>query len=178
VSLLTIAVLYKLGPENGTLSVRTGRTGAAAKAGHDLLLHVTNWEATVDLGERPSLSLEADGASLRVREGTGGMQALGEDDVASIHQSIDDDVLREQRIAFRSTRAEPGPDGRLRVEGDLTIAGTSRPIAFDLDTVDGRIRGSATVKQSNWGIKQFSILFGALKVADEVEVAIDAAQSR
>ena len=31
---------HTLGPENGTLSVRTGRTGAAAKAGHDLLIHV------------------------------------------------------------------------------------------------------------------------------------------
>ena len=38
---------YKLGPADGTLSVRTGRTGAAAKAGHDLVIHVTAWEATL-----------------------------------------------------------------------------------------------------------------------------------
>jgi YceI-like protein len=158
--------------------VRTRRTGAAAKAGHDLLLHVTDWSAEVDLGEQPRLSLDADGASLRVREGTGGMQKLGDDDIASIHQSIDDDVLRKGAIAFRSTRAEPGDDGRVRVVGELSIGETSHPIAFDLDTAEGRIRGRATVKQSDWGIKQFSILFGALKVADEVEVEIDAAQSR
>jgi hypothetical protein len=40
------------------------------------------------------------------------------------------------------------------------------------------VRGRAVVKQSDWGMKQYSILFGALKVADEVEVAIDARQSR
>ena len=44
---------YKLGPGNGTLSVRTGRVGAAAKAGHDLLLHVTVWQATLEVGEDP-----------------------------------------------------------------------------------------------------------------------------
>ena len=42
---------YRLGPGNGTLSVRTGRVGAAAKAGHDLLLHVTVWQATLEIGE-------------------------------------------------------------------------------------------------------------------------------
>ena len=34
------------------------------------------------------------------------------------------------------------------------------------------------VKQTDWGIKPYSALFGALKVADEVEVAIDAACPR
>jgi hypothetical protein len=158
--------------------VRTKRTGAAAKAGHDLLLHVTDWRAGVDLGEHPSLTLDADGASLRVQEGTGGMQQLGDDDVASIHQSIDDDVLRRQPVSFHSTAAEPDDDGRVRVEGELTVGGASRPVAFDLETHDGRIRGRARIRQSDFGIKQFSILFGALKVADEVEVEIDAAQSR
>ena len=39
---------------------------------------------------------------------------------------------------------------------------------------DGMLRGTAVVKQSDWGMKPYSALFGALKVADEVEVAIDA----
>jgi len=75
----------------------------------------------------------------------------------------------------RSTRE----DGILHLEGDLTIVGTTNPIAFDLLVGDdGSVRGRAVVKQSDWGMKQYSILFGALKVADEVEVAIDARQSR
>ena len=41
---------YTLGPENGTLSVHTGRSGAAAKAGHDLLIEVDAWGATVEIG--------------------------------------------------------------------------------------------------------------------------------
>src|SRR5512132_1302943 len=104
---------YTLGPQNGTLAVRTGRAGAAAKAGHDLLIHVTAWEATVKVGEDPSetsIVLDADPTSLRVRDGTGGMQELGDDDMASIQETIDDEVLRRMDIEFRSTSVKPTAD--------------------------------------------------------------------
>ena len=170
---------HTFGPENGTLAVRTGRTGAAAKAGHDLLIHVTAWRATLEVGEDPaqtSIVLDADATSLRVREGTGGMQALGDDDKASIEQTIDDDVLKGQGIEFRSTAVQTAADGsRLSVQGELTLVGKACPIAFDLAVgADGRLSGRAVVKQTDWGITPYSTLFGALKVADEVEVAIDA----
>jgi polyisoprenoid-binding protein YceI len=167
---------YELGPESGTLSVRTGRTGAAAKAGHDLVIDVTAWHATLEVGEGPaqsSLVLDADATSLRVRHGTGGMQTLGDDDKASIAQTIDDEVLQRQAIAFRSTAVQT--DGsRLSVEGELTLVGTAHPIAFELAVAEGRLTGSAVVKQTDWGITPHSTLFGALKVADEVEVVVDA----
>jgi polyisoprenoid-binding protein YceI len=174
---------YRLGPDDGTLVVRTGRTGAAAKAGHDLLIEVTAWEATLRVGESvadASVELEADATSLHVREGSGGMQSLGDDDKSNIRTTIDDDVLKGRVIAFRST-AVTGADSRLTVEGELTLAGSTRPLAFDLAVGDdGRLSAAAVVKQTDWGIKPYSTLFGALKVADEVRVEIDAAlpQSR
>ena len=174
---------HKFGPENGTLSVRTGRTGAAAKAGHDLLIHVTAWQATLEVGEDPaqtSIVLDADATSLRVREGTGGMQALGDDDKASIEETIDDEVLKRKGIEFRSTAVQTAADGsRISVQGELTLVGETRPIAFDLAVGDdGKLSGSVVVKQTDWGITPYSTLFGALKVADEVEVAIDASGRR
>jgi len=45
---------YALGPADGTLSVRTQRTGAAAMAGHNLLFHVTSWQAVLVVGDDPS----------------------------------------------------------------------------------------------------------------------------
>ena len=177
---------YRLGPDDGTLSVRTGRKGAASKAGHDLLIHVTAWQATLalgddpaattlELGEQPSATLTADARSLRVREGHGGMQSLGDDDKANIHATIDDDVLKRQAIAFRSTQVT-GADGRLGVQGELTLGSNTRPLAFDLAIDDdGRVAGTAVIKQTEWGMKPYSTLFGALKVADEVRVEIDAA---
>jgi polyisoprenoid-binding protein YceI len=170
---------HKLGPEDGTLSVRTRRTGAAAKAGHNLLIHVTAWQATLEVGEDPaqtSIVLDADATSLRVREGTGGMQVLGDDDRASIQETIDDEVLKRQEIEFRSTAVQTGADGgRLSVQGELTLGGKTCPIAFELTVgADDKLSGSAVVKQTDWGITPYSTLFGALKVADEVEVALDA----
>jgi polyisoprenoid-binding protein YceI len=74
---------------------------------------------------------------------------------------------------------EETADG-LSVTGDLTLRGTTRPLAFDLELRDGRVRGTAVVKQTEWGMKPYTALFGALKVADDVRVEIDAelAQSR
>jgi polyisoprenoid-binding protein YceI len=174
---------YRLGPDDGTLSIRTGRTGAAAKAGHDLVIEVTAWQGTLRIGENPadtSVELEADATSLHVRHGTGGMQSLGDEDKANIRTTIHDDVLKGRAIAFRST-AVTDAGGRLEVRGELTLGGTTRPLAFDLAVGDdGRLSGAAVVKQTDWGMKPYSTLFGALKVADEVRVEIDAAlpQSR
>lgn len=165
---------YTLGPENGTLTVRTKRTGAAAKAGHDLAIDVTAWQATLEIGPESSIALDADATSLRVREGKGGMQALDDDDRANIEQTIGDEVLKEQPIAFRSTSVA-GTDGGIHAEGALTLAGTASPIAVDVAVgADGALTCSVVVKQSDWGIAPYSTLFGTLKVVDEVEVSLDA----
>jgi polyisoprenoid-binding protein YceI len=169
---------FRLGPADGTLAVRTKRTGAAAKAGHNLLLHVTAWEATLTIAAdaaESSLELTADGASLRVIEGSGGMQALGDDDKANIEQTIDDEVLKAQSVTFRSRVVQPADGGGLAVQGDLSLLGETRPLAFDVVvSPDGALTCVAVVKQSDWGMKPYSALFGTLKVVDEVEVSLDA----
>jgi polyisoprenoid-binding protein YceI len=164
---------YTLGPEDGTLSVRTGRAGTVAKAGHDLLIHVKQWSATLDL-DAPRVTLDADATSLHVIEGTGGMKGLDHDDHANIRQTIDEQILRRHDVEFRSTEVER-TDAGLAVRGDLTLVGTTRPVAFDLSLADGRVSGTAVVTQTEFGMKPYSALFGALKVADEVRVEIDAA---
>ncbi len=166
------------GPQNAELLVHTRRTGAAAKAGHDLVIEVTSWRGTLDIAEEPSqtsLALTADGASLRVRDGRGGVQSLSDDDKVSIQQSIDDDVLKRSAIEFRSSAVHSSAEGdHMRVQGELELRGTTAPVEFELVVAeDGRLTGSATVKHTDWGIKPYSILFGTLKVAEDVEVTID-----
>jgi polyisoprenoid-binding protein YceI len=169
---------YGLGPESGSLSVRTGRRGAIAKAGHDLLIEVGAWGATVQLAADPGqsvLELTADSRSMRVVDGSGGMKALDEDDKSGIAQTIEEEVLKGTAIVFRSTSVTAPGDGQLRVRGDLELAGGINPVEFDLRVADdGRLTGSALVKQSAWGMKPYTALFGTLKVADQVEVSIDA----
>jgi polyisoprenoid-binding protein YceI len=169
---------HAISPADGTLTIHTGKHGAAAMAGHNLRIEVTAWSATVTLGAAPaetSLELTADSKSLRVLEGTGGAKSLGDDDKASIAKTINKEVLKGTDIAFRSTGVDGDGNGRLSVQGDLTLSGKTQPITFDLALADdGHVTGSATITQSTWGMKPYSTLFGTLKVNDDVEVRIDA----
>ena len=63
----------------------------------------------------------------------------------------------------------------MNVSGDLSVAGSSNSISVPLSVSDdGTVRGSVTLSQSQYGIKQFKALMGALKVADQVEVSLEA----
>lgn len=170
---------YALGPRSGRLLVLTGRVGLGAKAGHDLTIEVTRWrgEAVVAPGDPAGcrVTVEVDAASLRVREGTGGVKALTDGDRVEIEKIMREKVLRAAEhpsITFRSTRVEGGPEA-FRVEGDLTIAGVTRPVRVDGALAEGRARGRACVAQSHWGIRPYSAFLGALKLRDEVEVIFD-----
>jgi hypothetical protein len=111
-----------------------------------------------------------------VIEGSGGMQALQDEDKENIEQTIDDEVLERQVITFRSTGVQPSSDAAgLKIDGELTLNGATRPLSFDLAlTAEGGVSATTVVKQSDWGMKPYTGLFGALKVIDEVEVALEA----
>ena len=158
-----------LGPDNGTLTVRTGKAGAASKAGHNLVIEVTRWQGKLS---PETVELTADARSLRVRSGSGGISPLGDEEKAGISQTIDEDVLEGGNISYRSSAVTARDDG-YDVEGELDLLGVSAPLAFSLAVDGDHLTGSASVKQTDWRIKPYSALFGTLKVADVVEVAID-----
>jgi polyisoprenoid-binding protein YceI len=166
---------HRIGHEAGSLVVKTYREGLAAKAGHDLVIDVTRWHATIDTAAG-TLELSADPRSLEVREGLRGVKPLTDRDRGEIRKNIDDKVLGGQPIEFRSSavRMPDGP-GRLTVEGELSMAGSARPVSAKLDVGgDGRVTGTIALMQSAWGIKPYRGLMGALKVRDEVEIVVDA----
>jgi polyisoprenoid-binding protein YceI len=165
---------HKIGPENGTVTIKTGREGAAAKAGHDLTLEATSWEGTLELGDNPSVKLTVDPSSIEVREGTGGAKALDDGDKADIKKSMKDKILGSSQISFESSDVKVD-NGSMNVSGDLSLAGSSNTISVPLSVGDdGTVRGSVKLSQSAFGIKQFKALMGALKVSDQVEVQIEA----
>jgi polyisoprenoid-binding protein YceI len=167
---------HRVGSDCGTVQVRTYREGLAQRAGHDLIIEVGHWSATVVIGDEGALSsveLEVDSRSLQVREGLHGIKPLSDKDRTEIRKEIDEKVLRAQPIAFRSSAVESS-DGQLTVLGELTMTGTTRPSSFGLDlAADGRVSGTLSVTQSEWGIKPYRGFLGALKVRDTVEVVID-----
>jgi hypothetical protein len=168
-----MAFIY--GSDSGTLVVATKREGAVAKVGHDLRMEVTRWEARLNLDEPdPSLDVEADSTSFQVVEATGGIKALKEDERAAIPTTINEEVLETMPIVFHSTSVVVNGSA-LRVEGELEIKETKHPIGFELALSDGgHVSGGAKLKQTDWGMKPYSTLFGTLKVANGVEISVDA----
>lgn len=181
---------YDLGPANGQLIVKTGRTGLGRRAGHDLTIEVTQWEATATVDPADpaasSVTVTVDVGSFAVREGTGGVKPLTDGDRAEIKRTLQREILHPDRhpsITFQSTRVT-GTAAEFEIEGELTILDQTRPVTVrgsahagtgtGADGAAGdRLTGGATVVQSQFGIKPYSAFFGALKLADEVEIAFE-----
>ena len=171
---------YRLTPESGELLVKTGRTGMGRRAGHDLVIAATRWQGEVTVAsanpEGSVVTVVIDVDSLEVREGLGGVKPLTDKDRADIGKTLRDilDSQTHPQIRFSSTSVTRSDDS-VTVEGGLTIRGETEPVTVGAELTDDRVRGSATVTQTRWGIKPYSALLGALKLADDVGVELDAA---
>jgi polyisoprenoid-binding protein YceI len=93
------------------------------------------------------------------------------------------DVRRHPSITFKSKRVEPGANGHFAMVGDLTIRGTTREVALDVegptpavkDQSGMRVGASATtkVKRFDYGLKYNELIEAGPIVADEVTITID-----
>ena len=175
------AGIHRFGPDTVSLQIRTYREGVAAKAGHDLVLDVTRWDATVEVAGEPvrwTIELNADPGSLEVREGLGGVKPLTDSDRVEIRRNIEAKVLGRHPIRFRSSDVRPvEEEGRVAVDGVLSMAGRDRPLSAQLTVKAGAVSATIPLRQSDWGIRPYRGLLGALKVRDEVQVAIGALRS-
>ncbi|MDE3130324.1 MAG: YceI family protein [Acidobacteriota bacterium] len=175
---LSTPATYTLGPDAGRLTVTTGTAGPAARAGHDLTLVATSWEATLTLTGQEhgsALTLSADPWSLVVVDGRGGASSLSDADREGITATVRQEVLSKDPIRFQSTDVSHHPDDdRLEVTGILELAGVRRPISFAVrHPAAARLVASITLRQTDYGIAPYTVLFGALKVADELAISVD-----
>lgn len=166
---------HTLSPPAGQLKVFTTHAGRMGRAGHDLELEVVRWRVRLFVvdGHPRDVSVTADPRSLRVLSATGGRRELSDDDKADIQQRIHEDVLEGRRIEFRSTHIENECE-EIRIEGELELGTERKPLSFSAQVVPpNRIRGSVTIRQTDFGMKPYSAMLGALKVADEVRIELD-----
>jgi polyisoprenoid-binding protein YceI len=177
---------YELGPADGQVLVRTGREGLAARAGHDLAIEITRWSARFTVPDAASgglaaatLTAELDLSSLAVRQGTGGAKPLTDRDRRDIQHSARKILGQAAQASFASSLVIPaatasGAPLSGAVEGTLTLRGTARPLRLQVASPGpGHFRGSATVRQTDFGITPYSGFLGALKLRDEVAVEFD-----
>ncbi|MEX2619764.1 MAG: YceI family protein [Egibacteraceae bacterium] len=169
---------YEFGPDQALLQVHTFREGMARKVGHDLIMQAGTWHAIVEVDEdvtKSTVTASVDVPSITAVQGTGGVKPLSDGDRADIKKNMVKSLnaSKHPEITFRSTSVENGGGDSLTVHGDLTIAGTTRPATLDVSLTDGAAKVTTTIVQSQWGIKPYSGLMGALKVRDAVDFHVE-----
>lgn len=170
----------RVGPDSGHLLLRTRRDGLAARAGHDLTIEIARWDAEVDRpGDDPpaaSITARLDLDSLEIREGTGGALPLTDADRRKIKETAHR-ILTTGGTAsatFESSSITSAGQAGGTIEGTATLHGQARPIRLQVSQLGaGRYRATASVRQSDFGIKPYTGFLGALKVRDAIEVEIE-----
>jgi polyisoprenoid-binding protein YceI len=172
---------WTLDAADGELRLRTGVTGRAARMGHRLTIAMTRWQATVywDGAEPVTAELVVEADSFEVLHGEGGVKGLSGPEKAVVRSNALKtlDTGRFSEIRFSADAIDKTDDG-YRLTGKLQIRGRSREHVIDLRTDDlgdaWRMCADTTVRQSDYGIKPFSLLLGSVQVVDEVAVSFTA----
>jgi polyisoprenoid-binding protein YceI len=173
---------YRFGADTGRLLIRTYRVGLGSRAGHDLTIEATIWQGTAQIGADPaasSVALIVDTDSFEVREGRRGIKPLTDADRAGIRKTIREllDTARYPAITFGSIGLHE-TQRELWVDGQLTIRDATHPVrvrgSVEEASRDPRLRATAQVVQSQWGIKPYSAFLGALKLRDAVDIDVEA----
>lgn len=171
-----------LGPQNGTITVKTFKEGLLSKMGHDLVIEARQWSAKIqlDTAEPPAGSVEVDldPKSLTIV----GPGDLSDKDKAEIRGNIEKDVIQWAKfpaITFKSTSVgnvkSAGGKGTATVKGELTLHGQTQsvdlPVSFETTASGVRVTGEVTLAQTRFGIKPYKAPLGVIKVKDELKVS-------
>ena len=156
-----------------TLTVRVFKAGLFSAFGHNHEIRAPiargSFEESADL---PSVELQVDARQLQVQD-----PDLSSKDRSEVQQTmlgpsvLDSDKFSE--IRFRSLTIEKTGEGKWRVHGDLTVHGQTHPVLVEVTGEPGHYRGSASVKQTDFGIKPVTAAGGTIKVKDEVRVEFE-----
>ncbi|MCV7195144.1 YceI family protein [Mycobacterium angelicum] len=173
--------VWTLDSTAGELLLHTGVAGRAASMGHRLTIAMTRWRATVRwAGAEPiAAELAVEVNSLEVLRGEGGIKGLSGPEKGLVRANAlrSLDAGRYPDIRFVAAAIDKAADG-YRLSGTLHIRAASREHVIDLRTDDvgdsWRMTAQSTVKQSDYGVKPYSLMMGSLRVTDDVDVSFTA----
>lgn len=155
-----------------SLKIRVFKTGAFSGFAHDHEILAPIEEGKIDANDHPSVQLRVSSRKLRVLD-----PETSADKRADIQHTMQGpsvlDVEKFPEISYQSSSVTSRSEGHWNVRGNLTLHGNSRMVPVEVLLQDGHYRGSATVKQSEFGIKPIRIAGGTIKVKDEVKIEFD-----
>jgi polyisoprenoid-binding protein YceI len=180
-----VTVVWTLGASDGELLIRTGVSGRAARMGHRLSVAMKRWQATVGwAGTEPvsaELTVEVD--SLEVLRGEGGVKGLSGPEKALVKSNALKSLNagRYPEIRFTTDTIDKTDEG-YRLTGKLHIRGKSGEHVIDLRTEDlgeaWQMSAESSVRQTEYGVKPYSLLMGSVRVADQVSVSFTAVHAK
>ena len=85
------------------------------------------------------------------------------------------DVTRFPEIRFQSTAVEAKASDHWIVRSTLALHGKERPVLVDVTLKSDHYRGSAVLKQTEFGITPVTVAGGTVKVKDEVKIEFNIA---
>jgi polyisoprenoid-binding protein YceI len=176
---------WRLTAAEGELQILTGVAGPAAKMGHRLTIAFASWQAEVRWrdDEPAAARLVVDVDSLQVLHGEGGVTPLTGPEKGVVRSNALKalDAKKFPRITFVADDISTAVTG-YRLDGAVEIHGKTRPQTVDLAVDDAGeawvMSTSATVTQTQFGVKPYSLFMGSLKVADEVTLRFTARHAK
>jgi polyisoprenoid-binding protein YceI len=179
-----MAARYRIDPSRSRFTVQAFATGALGLLGHSPTFAVRDSAGALRFegGQIAGLALEltVKAASLTLED------RVSASDRREIEDRMRRDVLETDRypeITYRA--ANPAIEEvargrfRLRVAGDLSLRGVTRPQPVDADLIvfeDGvQLVGGAPLRMSGYGIRPVTALGGTIRLKDDVRVAFDLA---
>lgn len=162
----------QIDPQHSSLTVYVSKQGIFAFAADNHVVNAPLTSGAFDPAAK-SIELKIDAAQMRVLDPSmsPGRRAQVQANMVS-SQVLD--VQKYPEVTFHSTKTEATSPGKLKVTGDLTLHGQTRSVTVDVDELDAKhYKGTATIRQTDFGITPIRIAGGTVKVKDELRVEFD-----
>lgn len=155
-----------------SLKIRVLKSGAFSAFGHEHEIEAPIAEGTIDSSAHASVQLRVDARKMRVLD-----PDISADKRAEIQETMQSaavlDAEKFPEISYQSTSVTGRGEGHWTVQGNLTLRGQKQPVAVEVSLQDGHYRGSASIKQSDFGIEPIRVAGGTVKVKDELKIEFD-----
>ena len=154
------------------MKIRVFKSGAFAAFAHDHEIEAPIAEGKIDASAHASVQLRVDSRKMRVLD-----PEIAADKRAEIQHTMQSakvlDVEKFSDISYQSTAVTSRGEAHWEVRGNLTLHGKKQPVAVEVSLESGHYRGSASIKQSDFGIEPIRIGGGTVKVKDELKIEFD-----
>lgn len=169
---------YLIDPGISRFTVRAFAGGLLSGLGHNPVVGIRDFsgEARWDPAapQQASLRLRVRAVSLTVENDT------SDKDRREMERAMQQEVLESARypeIVFESSAASMNGNGRVQIDGNLTLHGVTRQqrVPAQLAVTGDILRafGEFSVRQTDYRIKLASVAGGALKLKDELKFTFD-----